>query len=677
VSVCDNRYPFFKEENHMRHSSRWILLLTLVTLLALVSPVGVPASRALAAPQPGNTATAAATWPDDEIVVLDSAGRILVRDPYAQPGTTPFNWDSGADTGWQGLAVGDVDGDGFNDIISVRGGEIKVWGMRPTVRVIYDNVDTSGNRQYRLVTTGDFDRDGRKEIVVTYTLSGISGEYLYMFRRGATDQSWTVSPVAGGYFGANWQDMTTGDLNADGYADLILVRQADNLLKSYLGPGFVEQADSKPAGQWTAVATGKLNASFPGDQLALVRQNVQVVADSAVFQRWQSSATNPYTDLALGLKASPNFIHVAVGDVNGDGEDEVVALREVASPSSPLIVIKPHDLGNAPTTWDLPSDYWKQVQVGDVNGDGKDEIVALRGDLYRIYAWNGSFFQSISDSAGSYYVNPPAFNMHTLVLTNLDGIGPSFSVSPSAISITAAYGQQGVAYLTLSNTGNGGALSWTITRVTTNPWLTFNGQSTLTGVTPATVPILVDTHAAGLGQYQASFNVTANLGNGQTTSQNVPVTLKVTDPGLFVSPSSMAFLVAPNGSATKSVTIERPNPASPVTWGASVIATNQVTQALEQIKSGAAKITANGIEFQNGIAAPAATWATLDVASGIIPPTVTIHVTAHAGAQTGLFPGVLIVTIDPGGPNQVIRTVELNMLVANSFTRLYMPLTFK
>jgi hypothetical protein len=654
----------------MRVSSRWALVVTLVTLLALLGPVGVPASRALAASQRGEAAPAATYWPDDEIVLLDSAGRIIVNDPYTQPGMTPISWNSGADTGWQGLAAGDVDGDGADDIVSVRGSEIKVWSMHPSPRVMYDNV--ASGRQYHLVVTGDFDKSGRKQIIATYTQSGVSGEYVYKFTRGANDASWSQVAVAGGYYGSLWQDMSAGDVNGDGYADLVLVRQSDNLLKTYLGPSWLEVGDFKPAGTWTGVAVGKMKAGLVGQQLALTRKDVGgTAAQSAVFLQLAA----PYSDLAIGLAADPNFSKVAVGDVNGDGEAEAVVFRDVAPPTSSIIVVKPNTTGIAPTTWDLPANIWRMIAVGDVNGDGIDEIVAMHSDRLGMYGWNGVGFQAIGTMlTGSFNIDPPLSNMHTMILANLDGTGPVFTVSPASVSITAAWGQQGAANLSLRNTGDSSPISWTITPLTSDPWLTFSGRSSLSGVTPATVPVLANTRLAGLGTHTASFRVTATLSNGQQTSQNVNVSLNVTDPGLVVTPTDLGFFLKPNTSGTKSITLERPNPNSTVAWSAAVMPSSQAAQAIEQLQSGAARVTEQGIVFQGELAAPTATWATLSQDTGTIPPMATINVTAQAGTQLGVSHDVLIVVINAGLPTQVIRSVNLTMAVSNNVTIRYMPM---
>ncbi len=107
----------------------------------------------------------------------------------------------------------------------------------------------------------------------------------------------------------------------------------------------------------------------------------------------------------LGLNAYPNtWLMVRAGDINGDGRDEIVAVR-----SADEGVIRAHlvaygfnpSLGNWNTTpiWDLPTiGEFSDMELGDFNADGAaDVVLARQGNL--IYVLDGrnvfnTFFQA-------------------------------------------------------------------------------------------------------------------------------------------------------------------------------------------------------------------------------------------------------------------------------------------
>ena len=99
-----------------------------------------------------------------------------------------------------------------------------------------------------------------------------------------------------------------------------------------------------------------------------------------------------------------------------------------------------------------PGSYsWRQVRAGDVNGDGRDEIVILRGDRFRVYPqlWqNDEFHPSFRilshPTAGT--------DWPVMVLANLDGPGipsaPTLTVAPTSLSFQRGLGESGDAATT-------------------------------------------------------------------------------------------------------------------------------------------------------------------------------------------------------------------------------------
>lgn len=113
----------------------------------------------------------------------------------------------------------------------------------------------------------------------------------------------------------------------------------------------------------------------------------------------------------------PNFTLLAPGDLNGDGDDEVLLLRSVDNISvlqmtmrnisgSSMRAFEPAGLGPG----------WFNIAAGDLDGDGRDEPVILRQTMARFYP-QPEINDSFQDISGNWR---PSF-----VLANVDRGGVS------------------------------------------------------------------------------------------------------------------------------------------------------------------------------------------------------------------------------------------------------------
>jgi hypothetical protein len=289
----------------------------------------------------------------------------------------------------------DVDADGFADLLAVArpvGGafEIRIHrggpsGVSTTPASTLSGEGITLDGPVRAI--GDIDGDGISEVAANVCAGGPPcARATYVWRvdlatSGAFPSAWTPSG------GAFWRPFTGGDIDGDGFHDLIVTSGA-------LGSDTTECFDVYPGGApglvtgysafrrcgtrgntfaWTLDATGDLDGDGDVD-LAVGRQG-----SIAIYFQGDDGPSDEDVAL-LGVGAfDPGFgrSFVASSDVNGDGFADVVAGgRELGR----AFVFFGSALGlEALPSQTVPvsperSDEAHVVALGDVNGDGFDDI---------------------------------------------------------------------------------------------------------------------------------------------------------------------------------------------------------------------------------------------------------------------------------------------------------------
>ena len=76
---------------------------------------------------------------------------------------------------------------------------------------------------------------------------------------------------------------------------------------------------------------------------------------------------------------------------------------------------------------------WRLIRTGDVDGDGRDEVVIMRSDRYRIYT-QPEADDAATDTPGAFYVVGGNTNLPFMAVADVDGPGvsqgPTLGVDP-------------------------------------------------------------------------------------------------------------------------------------------------------------------------------------------------------------------------------------------------------
>jgi hypothetical protein len=224
-------------------------------------------------------------------------------------------------TDWQVAGLGDFNGDGRDDILWRNDdGRISDWlgtltgGFVDNAAVAYDAVATS----WHVADVGDFNGDGRDDILWRND-SGSLTDWLGTISGGFTPNAANALAVVA----TDWQVVGTGDFDGDGRDD-ILWRNDDGRITSWLGTatgGFTDNianAYNGVSADWHVVGIG----DFDGDR----RDDILWRNDDGRISDWLGTASGGFAPNAANalFMVALDWQVAAVGDYNGDGRDDIL-----------------------------------------------------------------------------------------------------------------------------------------------------------------------------------------------------------------------------------------------------------------------------------------------------------------------------------------------------------------
>jgi|GEM_PF-2102258 len=383
--------------------SRLILRLFSFSLLLVLS-LTLAGPYAQAAPGPTEEPNAA--WL--AAIQQDLRARLASAPDGLSP--TP-NWtvESDLDNANLGAAVataGDVNGDGYSDVIvgaySQQAGTGAAYLYLGSVSGLSTTPAWTGGvgvqswYGYSVATAGDVNGDGYSDLIVgapEYDLVNSGGRAFVYYGSPAgpgTDPDWVVGSVSMARFGASVG--TAGDVNGDGYSDVIVGAPRYDNGYAFVYHGSADGLATDPA--WSdSRSVGATPAEFGTSVSTAGDVNGDGYADVIVGAPRCEESTNGggvfvYYGTNGGLQSSPGWSALAgragaylgtsvatAGDVNGDGYSDVLAGAPLyeASTGWALAYYGSASGPAASPSWSISGGggYGAAVgPAGDVNGDG-------------------------------------------------------------------------------------------------------------------------------------------------------------------------------------------------------------------------------------------------------------------------------------------------------------------
>jgi hypothetical protein len=317
--------------------------------------------------------------------------------------------------------AGDVNGDGYPDLLAgatgndaggASAGRAYIYFGGPsldtTPDVTFTGLTSSDALGAAVDAAGDVNGDGFDDVIVTAPGNDVSftnagAAYVY-FGGVAMDNTsdWTLLGLAASDGFGN-DASGAGDINGDGYADVIVGAQSNDIIGSSSGAAYVYFGGPAPDALPDLTLPGASSSDLFGSSVAggqdvngdghpdlLVgasNADVSTISPGRVYLYFGGPLANATADLVLtGEGASDNFgIKVTfAGDIDGDGHADML-VGSNGNDAGGTSAGRAYLFHGGPSADDTPDAVWTGLAgetlgqaigaAGDVNGDGFDDLL--------------------------------------------------------------------------------------------------------------------------------------------------------------------------------------------------------------------------------------------------------------------------------------------------------------
>lgn len=511
--------------------------------------------------------------PSEEIVYIDNTGIIRVLDTQ---GDQPVQWYSPSG-GWHQIVLMDADADGDMEILALRKGDGRY------VIELFDPVVATGasdpNKQINGIpwdTLWSRELDGNAEYIVAGNFDdNIPGDEFavgYMLGKTSIIEIWNAETLGpnGQPTGRNWKShirkeypgysyhyATSGQLNGRGTDEIVAFDETrgSSRMDIYQTDEDMRLLDSDTSSQdrFKMGTTGPI-VNTDRDQLAV---GLTVSRPARMSLRVYPVGTDgglvKSDDNFWAFAPNPEWVFLA--DIRGNGDKEVFFIRNYPNDANGPRLIMRDEWGDdrrqnrGLIEWSLMDggsrNEFRTGAGGDVDGDGRDEIILLRNDRIRVYHRPETGSES-SSNFNDYFL-PTDNERRNLLVGDLDRngftTGPILMVSGNMVDARVPAGTMSQeSIISVTNVGTDGPVGINAIVPSGNAWVQI---TPVYATTPATFRVRFDATSLRPGSYSTTMTLRTNLGDVQNDNYVVYLNLTVLPPVLEPTPPMLSFYQLP------------------------------------------------------------------------------------------------------------------------------------
>ena len=323
------------------------------------------------------------------------------------------------------VATGDVTGDGRADVVATNGYtgnasvDFRLWVLAQTssgalaAPVSYATAGSYPNR-VESVAVGDITGDGRADVVV-----GVSSVGVQVFPQTASGA--LGEPVT--YATADGKQVRLGRLDGNGTLDVAAIGWGTGTVSVLLNDGagglLPPVAYGAPHSGYDDLEVGDVTGDGR-DDLVVMSGQLYATPNLSVLAQLAGGGFGAAASYSVGTNILTHGI--GIGDVTGDGRNDVVASYGGNRPSSSIAVFAQTTLGTLASPVSYPSyDIPEPVEVADLDRDGRADVLTVHGGWNAAGVYRGSAGGGLSAEELSALPYASHYEPHGLALGDVNG----------------------------------------------------------------------------------------------------------------------------------------------------------------------------------------------------------------------------------------------------------------
>lgn len=378
---------------------------------------------------------------------------------------------NGLTNGVQALVATDVNNDSRTDLIAAvastsSGSSIFVFlnsGNNAAIFPFPPSATFTVSFTVRALVVGDFNNDGRRDLIATSTNSNLIAVFLGAPSGVFFAPTTFAAPVSNAV-------VTTGDFNGDGRLDLAVAGNSSNgagaisILLGNGGGNFTQSPESVQVNTPTSITSGDFNGDSILDVAVANGSNSNTASIVAVALGIGGRFGAP-TNYTVGSDARS----VTAADFNGDSRPDLIVANRASNSVSVLTNNGNGSFSSANNF--LAGIFPEQLAVGDFNNDGRNDVVTANRGGGNFSLVRNSCQEAVTktdfnaEGKSDFAVFRPSSGTWFVLSNDLSGVRSQAFGSSTDIPTPGDYDGDGITDFTLFRPSNG---TWYILRSSTN-----------------------------------------------------------------------------------------------------------------------------------------------------------------------------------------------------------------